>query len=49
MKLLNGNGRETEWKTEIERGTAVKTPCLAGVTGFKVYLGEMRNEERHYE
>jgi hypothetical protein len=29
MKLLNGNGRETEWKREIERGTVVKTPCFA--------------------
>jgi len=29
MKLLNGNGRETEKKKEIERGTDVRTPCFA--------------------
>jgi hypothetical protein len=33
-KLLNGNGRETERKREIGRGTVVKTPCLAGLTVY---------------
>jgi hypothetical protein len=40
MKLLNGNGRETEWKREIERGTVVKTPCWLALQDLAVYLGE---------
>jgi len=35
MKLLNGNGREAEWKREIERGTVVKTPCWLALQDSK--------------
>jgi hypothetical protein len=37
-KLLCENGRETEWKREIERGTVVKTPWWLALQDSKVYM-----------
>ena len=45
-KLLCENGRETEWKREIERGTVVKTPCWLALQDSKVYLECRAKDEK---
>ena len=50
-KLLCENGRETEWKREIERGTVVKTPCWLALQDSKVIWSverKMRNKDSHW-
>jgi hypothetical protein len=45
-KLLCENGRETERKREIERGTVVKTPCWLALQDSKVYFECSTKDEK---